>query len=106
RRFEEIGGAAGDGLTRARVSRGSAVGDLDDDGGGDVVINNLDGPPTVARSESSGQRSHWLGIRLIGDPTQKCPRDAIGSVVFAAAGGIRQRGEIASGRRADLQIGQ
>ncbi len=108
RRFEEIGSAAGDGLTRARVSRGSAVGDLDDDGGVDVVINNLDGPPTVARNEISGQRSHWLGIRLIGDPAQKCPRDAIGSVVFASAGGIRQRGEVASGRgqisQSDLRV--
>ena len=98
RRFEEIGAAAGDGLTTPRVSRGSAVGDLDNDGGIDVVINNIDGPPTVARNIGGADAGHWLTVRLAGDPAQKCPRDAIGSVVFVTAGGIRRRGEVASGR--------
>lgn len=98
RRFEDIGAAAGDGLTTARVSRGSAVGDLDNDGGIDVVINNIDGTPTVARNVGGASAGHWLTIRLIGDPARKCPRDAIGSTVFVTAGGIRQRRDIASGR--------
>ncbi len=98
RRFEEIGAAAGDGLTAARVSRGSAVGDIDNDGGLDVVINNIDGLPTLARNIGGGAAGHWLKVRLIGDPGKKCPRDAIGSVVFVTAGGIRRRGEVASGR--------
>jgi hypothetical protein len=97
RRFEEIGAAAGEGLTAARVSRGSAVGDLDNDGGIDIVINNIDGAPTIARN-IGGSASHWLTLRLIGDPRQKCPRDAVGSVAFVTAGGIRRRGEVASGR--------
>jgi len=29
---------------------------------------------------------HWLTVRLVGDPARKCPRDAIGSVVFVTAG--------------------
>ena len=36
------------------------------------------------------------------------PRDAIGSVVFVTAGGVRQRGEVASGRgqisQSDLRV--
>ena len=108
RRFEEIGAAAGDGLSEARVSRGSAVGDLDNDGGVDVVINNIDGAPTVARNVGGGAAGHWLTIRLVGDPGRKCPRDAIGSVVFVTAGGLRRRGEVASGRgqisQSDLRV--
>jgi hypothetical protein len=108
KRFEEVGAAAGDGLTTARVSRGSAVGDLDNDGGIDVVINNIDGAPTVARNVGGGAAGHWLTIRLVGDPGRKCPRDAIGSVVFVTAGGVRRRGEVASGRgqmsQSDLRV--
>jgi hypothetical protein len=108
RRFEEVGAAAGEGLTTARVSRGSAAGDLDNDGGVDLVINNIDGPPTVARNVGGGSAGHWLTLRLVGDPERKCPRDAIGSVVFVTAGGTRRRGEVASGRgqisQSDLRV--
>jgi hypothetical protein len=107
-RFEELGAAGGDGLTTARVSRGSAVGDLDNDGGVDVVINNIDGAPTVARNVGGGAAGHWLTVRLVGDPARRCPRDAIGSVVFVTAGGMRQRREVASGRgqisQSDLRL--
>ena len=90
KRFEEIGAAAGPGLTTPRVSRGSAVADIDNDGGLDVVIGNLDGQATLARNVGGGKAGHWLKVRLIGDPTLKTPRDAIGSVVFVTAGGIRR----------------
>ena len=98
RRFQEIGAAAGPGLTTPRVSRGSAVGDLDNDGGIDLVINNIDGTPTLARNVGAATAGHWLTVRLIGDPAKRSPRDAIGSTVFLTAGGIRRRGEVASGR--------
>jgi hypothetical protein len=108
RRFEEIGAAAGEGLTTPRVSRGSAVGDLDNDGGLDIVINNIDGVPAVVRNIGGSAAGHWLTVRLIGDPGRKCPRDAVGSVVFLTAGGVRQRGEVASGRgqisQSDLRV--
>jgi enediyne biosynthesis protein E4 len=72
----------------------------------DVVVNNVDGAPTLAVNE--GRRGHWLTLVLRGDPAQKCPRDAIGSVVFVTAGGRRVRGEVASGRgqisQSDLRV--
>jgi hypothetical protein len=108
KRFEDVGAAAGDGLSTPRVSRGSAVGDLDNDGGVDVVINNIDGAPTVARNIGAASAGHWLTLRLVGDPALKCPRDAIGSVAFLTAGGIRRRAEVASGRgqisQSDLRL--
>jgi hypothetical protein len=96
-RFEEVGAAAGAGLTTARTSRGLAVADVDNDGGLDLVINNIDAPPVLARNEGAG-RAHWVAFRLHGDTAAKCPKDAIGSVVFVTAGGQRLRGEVASGR--------
>jgi hypothetical protein len=108
RRFEEVAAAAGDGLTTPRVSRGSATADLDNDGGVDIVINNIDGAPAVVRNIGGGSAGHWLTIRLVGDPKRNCPRDAIGSVVFVSAGGVRRRGEVASGRgqisQSDLRV--
>jgi hypothetical protein len=106
-RFEDVGEAAGPGLTTPRSARGSAVADLDDDGGLDIVENIIDGPPALLRSDGTG-RGHWLTITLKGDPVRKCPRDAIGSVVFVTAAGRRVRGEVASGRgqmsQSDLRV--
>jgi len=106
-RFEDVGAAAGPGLTTARVARGSAVADFDNDGGLDIVINDIDSPPALLKNDGTG-RGHWLALRLLGDPASKCPRDAIGSVVFVTAGGRRMRGEVASGRgqmsQSDLRV--
>jgi hypothetical protein len=107
RAFEDVGAGAGPALTTSRVARGSAVGDFDNDGGVDIVVNTLDGPPLLARNDGDG-RGHWLTVRLRGDPARKCPRDAVGSVVFVTAGGRRMRGEVASGRgqisQSDLRV--
>jgi hypothetical protein len=106
--FEEIGASTGDALSTRRAARGSATGDLDNDGALDIVINNLDGSPTVARNAGGAASGHWLHVKLTGNPGQKCPKDAIGSVVFVTAGGMRRRGEVASGRgqisQSDLRV--
>jgi hypothetical protein len=62
------------------------------------VVNSIDGPPLLLRNDGGEKAGHWLSLRLVGDPKQRCPRDATGSVVFLTAGGARQRGEVASGR--------
>jgi hypothetical protein len=84
------------------------VGDLFNDGDLDIVLNNLDGPPTLLRNRGANRSGHWISLKLIGDPSAKTPRDAIGTVVFCYAGGLRQRGEVASGRgyisQSDLRV--
>ena len=95
-KFQRVGAPAGSALAASWSSRGLAVGDLDNDGRQDLVINNLDSKPTVLRNVA-GQTGSWLDLRLVGDPTKKSPRDAIGSVAFVNAGKLRQRRDVVSG---------
>lgn len=91
--FEEVGAKYGHAIMEERVSRGLAVGDLDNDGRLDVVINDLDGSPQVLRNEIGGA-GNWLSIRLkgLGGNT-----NAIGAVVTARAGTLVQKRLVQSG---------
>ncbi len=107
-RFHEVGSSAGESLYTLRSSRGSSVGDLDNDGDLDILLNNIDDAPTLLRNDGANKTGHWLTLKLVGDPAKKCPRDAIGTVVFCTANGRRMREEVASGRsfnsQSDLRI--
>jgi hypothetical protein len=61
---------------------GLAVGDLDNDGRLDVVINDLDGSPQVLRNELA-ESGNWLLVKLEGKGKNT---DAIGAVVKVKAG--------------------
>ncbi len=93
-RFHEVPPTTGSGLADVITARGAAFGDLFNDGHIDVVINNLDSPPTLLRNIVKND-NHWITVRLIGGP--KSPRDAVGSKVFVTTGAIRQRGDVFSG---------
>jgi hypothetical protein len=81
-RFEELIEEAGPGVSTAHSSRGCAFGDFDNDGDVDVLIWNMNEPPSLLRNDvSSG--GHWLKIRLEGVQTN---RSAIGSRVTVAYG--------------------
>jgi enediyne biosynthesis protein E4 len=97
-RFAEVGRGGGDGLSALRSGRGSATFDYDNDGDTDVVVSPIDGRPLLLRNDGGNKAGHWLRLRLAGDPKQKGPRDATGSLVWLTAGGLRQRADVASGR--------
>ena len=97
-KFYEIGSSAGVALNLPRASRGSAIGDFDNDGDLDILLNNIDDAPTLLRNDGGARTGHWLAVKLIGDVKQKRPRDAIGATVFCTAGGKTIRAEVASGR--------
>jgi enediyne biosynthesis protein E4 len=94
KQFSEVPAATGSGLAVVIPGRGAAFGDIFNDGHIDVVISNLDSPPTLLRNVVSNG-NHWIGLRLIGG--RKSPKDAIGAKVFLTAGGVRQREDVFSG---------
>jgi hypothetical protein len=56
--------AAGPGVGRAEVSRAAAFGDVDEDGGIDVLVTNNNGPVRLLLDQAP--RGHWLQARLRG----------------------------------------
>jgi enediyne biosynthesis protein E4 len=107
-KFYEIGSSAGAAFNLPRASRGSAIGDFDNDGDLDILINNIDDAPTLLRNDGGASAGHWLGVKLVGDPKRKSPRDAIGATVLCTVGGKTMRAEVASGRsynsQSDLRV--
>ena len=93
-KFREVPPATGSGLADVITGRGAAFGDLFNDGHIDVVINDVDSPPTLLRNVLKNG-NHWLTLKLIGGA--KSPRDAIGAKVFLTAAGVRQRADVFSG---------
>ena len=93
-KFALMPAVKGTGLATLLTARGAAFGDLFNDGHIDVVINNLDGPPTLLRNVSADHH-HWVEFRLIGEKTG--PRDAVGASLYLKAGGLTQRGDVLSG---------
>jgi enediyne biosynthesis protein E4 len=91
--FEEVGAKYGAAFTEPRVSRGLAAGDIDNDGGVDIVINDLDGSPQLLRNEMAG-RGNWLIVKLRGAAPNT---DAIGAVITVKAGAAVQKGLVQSG---------
>jgi hypothetical protein len=92
-RFEDVSARSGPAIATANLARGCAFGDLDNDGDIDIVINNMDGPPTVLRNDG-GNRNSWIQIKCIGTRSN---RSGIGARVRVTAGKNSQIDEVMSG---------
>lgn len=83
RTFEELGEEAGPGVAEAHCSRGCAFGDFDNDGDIDILVVNLNEPPSLLRNDMK-QKQNWIKVKLQG---VKSNRSAIGARVIAHYGG-------------------
>jgi hypothetical protein len=81
--FEELVTEAGPGIGAAHCSRGCAFGDFDNDGDLDILIVNLNEPPSLLRNDLSGKQN-WIKVKLQG---VKSNRSAIGARVLVRYGG-------------------
>lgn len=91
-KFEELLDQAGPGVSAMHASRGCAFGDFDNDGDLDILVMNLNEPPSLLRNDMSG-KAHWMKVKLVGKKTN---RSAIGSRVTVHYGGKKQAQEVLS----------
>ena len=84
--FEELIREPGPGVAAAHCSRGCAFGDFDNDGDIDILIINLNEPPSLLRNDLKG-KSNWIKVKLDG---VKSNRSAIGARVIVHYGGKTQ----------------
>jgi hypothetical protein len=91
-RFEELTDQAGTVIQEPHNSRGCAFGDFDNDGDLDILVINLNEPPSLLRNDVAGNNS-WLKVKLIGT---KSNRSAIGGRVVVKAAGSTQTQEVQS----------
>jgi hypothetical protein len=85
-KFEEMLDGAGPAISDAHCARGVAFGDFDNDGDVDILIVNLNEPPSLLRNDVSGTH-RWLKVLLVGKTSN---RSAIGAQVIATYGGRKQ----------------
>jgi hypothetical protein len=81
-KFEDMSEFAGPAVQAHHASHGAAFGDYDNDGDFDVLVMNMDEPPSLIRNDLDSDH-HWIKVKLEGT---KSNRSAIGSVVTIHVG--------------------
>ena len=85
-RFEPVTDRSGPGAMSAHSSRGAAFGDIDNDGKLDVLVFNMNEPPSLLHNNYTGP-NHWIALKLEGTTSN---RAALGAVVRVTAAGRTQ----------------
>jgi hypothetical protein len=84
-RFDNVTSLSG-AATTPHSSRGAAFGDIDNDGDVDVLVMNMNQPPSLLRNNYRGG-NNWLIVKLEGTASN---RSAIGATIVLTSGGVRQ----------------
>jgi enediyne biosynthesis protein E4 len=93
RRFQEVGRESGRGFAADGVGRTLVAGDVDNDGGVDLLVTNNGGTPELLHNAST-RRGNAVIVRAVGTRSN---RDGIGARVTVVAGGRSQVREVKSG---------
>jgi len=91
--FEEVGDVAGLNAGGLQSRRGTALGDINNDGNLDLAVFNVAGPPSVFLNETSNA-NHRVLLRLIGT---KSNRGAVGARVRVTTQTMSQIDELRAG---------
>ena len=78
--FEDVSSRAGPAMALSEVSRGTAFGDIDNDGDIDIVVANDNGPVRLLMNQI-GNKNSWIGLRLVGHVNDGDERDMLGARV-------------------------
>jgi hypothetical protein len=91
-RFADMTTLAGPAFATKRPARGLAIGDLDGDGRPEILIVNMNEPPSLLKN--LGPRRNAVAFALTGTRSN---RSAIGARVTVVTGGRRQIAEVSGG---------
>jgi hypothetical protein len=87
--FQQVTPRGGTASPLVATSRAAAFGDIDNDGGIDIVVVNRDGRPFLLHNVVT-PRGHWITFRVVEDHG----RDAFGAQVTATVGGRTIRRDV------------
>ena len=91
-RFEDVSARSGPGASAPHSSRGAAFGDFDNDGDVDVLVMNMNEPPSLLRNDYAGGNG-WIELRLLGTRSN---RAGLGATVVLSVGGRKQARTVSS----------
>ena len=91
-KFHPISDQAGSAFGARHPSRGSATGDLDNDGDQEIVVVNIGQPPSLLQDRTE-RSANWLVVRA----TTASGSDAIGALVTVRTDGFRRTSAVRSG---------
>jgi enediyne biosynthesis protein E4 len=104
KRFAEVSNDLGPGILQQVSGRGMAVGDFDNDGDLDLLVNPVNDYPQLLRCDSK-LKNNWLKVKTVG---VKSNRTGIGARIVCVTGTHRQMDEVRSGgsylSQSDLRV--
>jgi hypothetical protein len=103
-RFADVSMEAGPGIQEKVPGRGCAIGDFNNDGALDVLVNCVNDVPQLLRCDSA-TKNNWIRIKTVG---VKSNRSGIGARIYCSTEGHRQMDEVRSGSsyisQSDLRV--